>query len=95
MNYTKVDKDRIVTKAKEALGAISHPDCEDTWREVHIGGEVFDCNIFSRKELLEQEDDEPDVVADIYPTIVLNKKTNYRDTDTSIHIGRFYPEIEK
>jgi hypothetical protein len=94
--YTEgiTDKARIVAKAKEILGKIEHPQYEDTWREVQIEGEFYDCNIYSRKNVIEEEDENiPDVVAVIYPTYEI--EDGYRDTDTNIVIGRFYPEVEE
>jgi hypothetical protein len=101
MYHKDINDEAILAKAKKVLGSVDHPEYEDTWREVCIDGEFFDCNIFSRKNVLDQEDnDEPDVVADVYPTVIIEGSTNdfgdpYRDTDTSCLVGRFYPEVKE
>jgi hypothetical protein len=89
----------LIEKIQEKLDAVEHPEFQDNWQEVEIDGEYYDCNIFSRKALLDQDDDLPDVVVDVYPTHIIEGQTNdfgdpYRDTDTTKCLGRFYPKVE-
>jgi len=91
----------LIEKVKFALGTVEHPEWEDTWHEVRVDGEYYDCNIFSRKLILDEEDDLPDVVADIYATHMIEVADDngrgkmYRETDTDTYIGRFYPQLEE